>query len=98
MTRKQEINAIYDRLCWMLCGARGCSTPDVDCFWETTSSDQLQAFIESVSDVWQLQDAGDVRLMNTCYIGNWSDLNLVAEIIYNGGGRINKLMDVKKVK
>lgn len=97
MTRKQEINAIYDRLCWMLNGAFE-GKADPESFWEVCSPESLRQFINAANDVWQITDAGEYRLISTCYIDNWANLELVAEIIYDGGGRSNKPMDARKAK
>lgn len=96
MTRKQEINAIYDRLCWMLCGAFQGKTDPETC-WEFMDLESLSRFIITVNDVWELQEAGS-NLMNCCYIEQWRDFERIAEFIYNGGGRVNKPMDARKSK
>lgn len=100
MTRKQEINAIYDRLCWMLKGVCQ-SNVDPDTVWEVISFSELSAFINAVNDCWQLQDAASAlgsNLMNSCYIEKWRDFEELAETIYDGGGRINKPMTQKGAK
>lgn len=96
MTRKQEINAIYDRLCWMMSGIiQGSFDPESS--WEVIRLEEVSQFVCAVNDVWHLQDAGS-NLMNSCYIEQWADFEQIAEIIYIGGGRINKPMDAKKAK
>lgn len=96
MTRKQEINAIYDRLCWMLKGVCQ-SNVEPETVWEVLNLEELSMFVCAVNDCWQLQDAG-CRLMISCNIDQWRDFEKVAELIYDGGGRINKPMDTKKAK
>ena len=96
MTRKQEINAIYDRLCWMMSGIiQGSFDPEIS--WEVIRLEEVSKFICAVNDIWHLQDAGSI-LMNSCYIEEWADFEVVAEYIYAGGGRNNKPMEPKKVK
>lgn len=96
MTRKQEINAIYDRLCWIL---KGICAGDVteETAWEVINLDEVSRFVQVVNDCWHLQDA-NCNLMNSCYIEKWRNFEEVATIIYDGGGRINKPMDSKKAK
>ncbi len=96
MSKQQEINAIYDRLCWILKGSFGGDTDPETC-WEVMNLEELAKFIQVVNDCWHLQDAGS-NLMNSCYIDSWRDFETVAKAIYDGGGRINKPMDAKKGK
>lgn len=58
----------------------------------------MNAFIDACNDVWLMNDAGATKLISTSHIAVWSDLPKVAEIIYDGGGRINKPMNAKANK
>lgn len=95
MTKKQEIDAIYDRLCWLLKGASG-SNADPETVWDVLNLDDLARFIAVVDDCWHLQDA-DSPLLRSFNIAKWYDFEGVAKHIYEGGGRINKPMDKKKI-
>jgi hypothetical protein len=96
MTRKQEIDSIYDRLCWMLKGVVG-GDVDPETVWEIINLEELSKFVQVVNDCWHLQDANST-LMNSCYIEKWRDFEEVAKIIYEGGGRINMPMDASKAQ
>lgn len=94
MTRKQEIDAIYDRLCWALKGAAGCDV-DPDIMSDIIILEELARFIQTVDSYWGLQEA-DSSLMSSSNIDKWDDLEGVAKHIYEGGGRINQPMKKKK--
>lgn len=90
MTRKQEINAIYDRLCWMMSGILQCAY-DPETSWEVIGLEAVSQLVCAVNEIWHLQDA-NCNLMNSCWIEQWANFEKVAEIIYDGGGRVNKPM------
>lgn len=93
MSRKQEINAIYDSLVWILKGVCQCDS-DPDTVWDVINLDELSRFINTVNDCWGMQDANS-RYMNACYINEWQDFENIAEHIYEMGGRINRKMNKK---
>lgn len=97
MSKQQEINAIYDRLCWMMKGAFACNFSEKNLI-EVGVCPELGHFISSVVDCWEIEGSVDESLLDARLISVWQDFSKVAEIIYAGGGRINKPMDEKKAQ
>lgn len=93
MSCKQEINAIYDRLVWILKGVCQCDS-DPDTVFEVLNLDILSTFINTVDDCWGMRQA-ESMYMNSCFINLWQDFEKVAAHIYDMGGRVNRKMNKK---